>query len=296
MTNSTAAPADRQKFSPVKSQPTKSSIEFVSIKAFEPFTKSQVLLVEIKQQETARPWPETAVLKIYDPKYLDERQDGSKMNEWTAKAEADAKQQREAGAYEPWDEDFLFADEFDDCTEEAAAKREEYYYRLMTECYTSELAAYQALETMQGRHIPRLYTHGIIDTGPTRALNPPFILIEYISDAVKLADVDPISDDIQRMGADLCTAVDQFQSLGVAHADINKHNILTCPDRVVLIDFGCAAVRSVMNPKGETQEEQEKEWERIAYQWRDSRWIRYELGMKSFAGKPYYEIYAVLYS
>ena len=152
--------------------------------------------------------------------------------------------QRGTGAYEDW----CKSDDYDENSEQAAAMFEESLYRMMLESYNMERSAYQALASMQGRHIPRLYAYGTVQTQPARALNPPFVLIEYIANAVKLSEMNErLSSDVQKMAADLCSAVDQFASLGVVHTDINRKNILIALDRVVIIDFGCAGVRSVFD-------------------------------------------------
>ena len=255
-------------------------IEALSVKTFEPFTKSQVLLVEIRAADRAVGLPKTAILKVFDPKYLSDRHNGRRAPEWTAKAEMNAMKQRAGGAYADWDEYFMYQDDFDAGTEQAQAMWEEHFYRLMLECYESEKHSYEALETMQGRHIPRLYAYGNLQSGPARALDPPFVLIEYISNGVKLSDIKgTLSTDSQRMAADLCSAVDRFGSLGVVHTDINRQNILICPDRVVLIDFGCAGVCSRFDYGDMTEEQKQERWNLTVTQNNDSHWIRYELGI-----------------
>lgn len=253
-------------------------IEALPLHAFEPFTKSQVFLVNLNSAQPAAEFSKQAILKIFDPKFLDDRQT---KHPWNAEAEAEAVKRRQAGAYETWDSDFMFADDFVDGTEGAAAMWEEHFYRQLQECYTFEIAAYDRLRPFQGHQIPRIYARGVVNDLPERALRPSFILMEHIADSQKLSDISSSSStSLDSIAFDLCHAVDQFAALGVAHTDIHKSNVLLRPDRAVLIDFGCAAIRS---PDADNDPSAHQKWATTASFYGDSAAIRRVFGLPNDA-------------
>ncbi|KAI0742399.1 hypothetical protein C8Q80DRAFT_905220 [Daedaleopsis nitida] len=224
---------------------------FTIDRPFLPFTKSVVLLARCEELA-----PHPVVVKIFDPRYLDERfsvVESQPSRPWTLAAE------RAAAALpaEAFNEDDLWEDEPDPADADGLAKRaalwEEHYRRLSTECFASEHSAYERLPDLQGTAIPRLLLTGEVVPPDERAIRPPAVVLEYIPDAVSLNDVSPDALDVE-MCATLVRAIDSFSAHGVFHGDINVHNILFTPKekpvRAVCIDFGCAGIRA----EGEDEE------------------------------------------
>ncbi|RPD62720.1 hypothetical protein L226DRAFT_532291 [Lentinus tigrinus ALCF2SS1-7] len=260
-----------QRFSLIASERT---LTFTIDRPFMPFTKSVVLLV--RSQELG---PDPVVIKIYDPRFLDERFPlpvPTALNphrHWSLAAE------RASVAFPPGtykDEDQLYADLPDDpqAHAERAALWEAHFRHLSTQCFKDEKMAYENLRVLQGTAIPRLLLTGVIIPPDERAIQPPAIVLEYVPDAVSLRDVS-----IEAVDADLWTAlvrvVESFKTYDVCHNDINQNNILFTPrehpKRVVVIDFGCAAVR---------EDEDDETWERIKFQTGDGRRLRLVLQQK----------------
>ncbi|KAJ7195483.1 hypothetical protein GGX14DRAFT_676706 [Mycena pura] len=244
---------------------------YTIIKPFLPFTKSVVLLAE----SNGPGGNETVVLKIYDPRYLDERLSeipSIPARPWTLVAERAAAFSR-ALATEPFDESQLHEDEPED--EEGRAARaalwEEYFFSLSTDCFQVECQAYKRLRHLQGSAIPRLFTRGhlILPQGE-RAIEPPVIVLENIP-STTLRD---IPEDALAECAEACKllvqAIDSFATRGVFHGDINHNNVLFSPPerpaRAVLIDFGCGGIRQL--------NEDEETWKFNVSFANDSRRIR----------------------
>ncbi|KAI6115720.1 hypothetical protein EDD17DRAFT_1430528, partial [Pisolithus thermaeus] len=227
---------------------------FYVIRSFVPFTKAQVYLV---RPEPNAELPSQVVLKVYDPRFLDDRYPGVDSipnRPWTLHAESVAAQKRAQVASGEVDDDFHIDLLYDE--EEADPSLwEEHFFRLMMECFESELGAYRRLEDMQGCSIPKLFGAGRLIPNPpdSRTIEPPAVLIEYIP-GVSLRDIDPtlVRPDLYEP---LIAAVATFPKHGVFHNDVNQNNILftpaQAPNRAVLIDFGCAALRNAEEPDEE---------------------------------------------
>ncbi|KIK04405.1 hypothetical protein K443DRAFT_675998 [Laccaria amethystina LaAM-08-1] len=220
-------------------------------KPFLPFTKAQVYLVS--PSEPIHNLPSQIILKIFDPQTVDDRFPPPKStlpaHPWTLDAESAAAQYREDVAQGKRPDDFTV----DLLYEEEEAEPylwEERFYRLLKESYESEVDALGRLESFQGTVVPKVFVTGSVIPPPnTRAIQPLGILIEYIP-GIPLSDLEPgsgvnIPFEVMRP---LLDAVKKFKDIGVFHSDINSHNVLVspvleAPERVVLIDFGCAGVR-----------------------------------------------------
>ena len=219
-------------------------------KPFLPFTKSQVYLVS--PSEPIHNLPSQIILKIFDPQTIDDRfpppQTTLPAHPWIFDAEAAAAQYREDVAQGKRPDDFTV----DLLYEEEAEPYlwEEHFYRLLKESYESEVGALGRLGSLQGMVVPKLFATGSVIPPPnTRAIQPLGVLMEYIP-GIPLSDLKPGSGvhtpfEIVRP---LIDAVKKFKDIGVFHSDINSHNVLVspvleAPERVVLIDFGCAGVR-----------------------------------------------------
>ncbi|KAI6021036.1 hypothetical protein EDC04DRAFT_393341 [Pisolithus marmoratus] len=227
---------------------------FYVTRSFVPFTKAQVYLV---RPDANTDLPSQVILKVYDPRFLDDRYPSSSRvpsRPWALHAESVAARKRVRVASGEVDDDFhidlLYGDE-----EADPSLWEEHFFRLMKECFQSELEAYKRLDDLQGRSIPKFFGAGRLIPSPpdSRAIEPPAVLIEYIP-GVSLHDIDPalVRPDLYEP---LIAAVATFSKHGVFHDDINQNNILftpaQAPNRAVLIDFGCAALRDAEEPDEE---------------------------------------------
>ena len=211
---------------------------------FAPFTKAVVLLARCPE---LGPDP-VVVVKIYDPRFLDERlQDTAHCpaRPWSLELE------RAADAI--WDDPFdpldIWADEPEDVEGQAAlaALWEKHFRILSTGCFKAECEVYDRLRPLQGSAIPRLLLTATVIPPDERAVQPHAVVLEYIPDAVSLCDV-PVDSVTPELCASLLGVVDSFAGRGVVHADVNWNNILFTPrdrpTRVVVVDFGCGGVRT----------------------------------------------------
>ncbi|KIN93830.1 hypothetical protein M404DRAFT_170074, partial [Pisolithus tinctorius Marx 270] len=132
---------------------------FHVIRSFTPFTKAQVYLV---RPEPNTDLPSQVILKVYDPRFLDDRYPKSSRlpsRPWTLQAESVAAMKRKRIESGEIDDDFhvdlLYGDE-----EADPSLWEEHFFRLMKECFESELEAYKRLDDIQGRSIPKFFGAG----------------------------------------------------------------------------------------------------------------------------------------
>ena len=245
------------------------------IKSFTPFTKAQVFLVQSEEGDNL---PSKLILKVYDPRFLNDRfppVPSVLPHPWTLDAESLAAQYRTQVALgeraDDFHEDLLY-----DETEADPWLWEEHFYRQLIECFRSEVDAYSRLKTLQGHTIPKFYTSGKLVPTPhvSRAIEPPVVLIEYIP-GVSLYDVKPgaIPGSIC---ARLIKDVDSFVDHGVFHGDLNPGNVLftpaEAPKRAVIIDFGVAGVR--------TSSETDEQWAEAAGFYYDGLALRRTLMQK----------------
>jgi len=248
------------------------------IKPFLPFTKSQVYLV---RPEPARiGLPSELIIKVYDPRYLDERIPQPKSDLpsqlWTLEAETKAAHYRQDIAEGKRPDDFT-KDLLNEDEEAEPYIWEEHFYRLLKECWKSEADALSRLSQLQGTSIPKFYESGIvIPSVNTRAIEPFAILMEYIQ-GTSLADIEVGEVNLPPLiFRPLLDAVKSFGDLGVFHSDICPRNVLVSPSeaptRAVLIDFGCAGVRE--------DEESEESWITNVHFFGDERRLRRLLSEK----------------
>jgi len=228
-------------------------VNFTICKLSTPVTKSIVVLAEPDGAENA----EQVVIKIFDPRYLDERiaqKPSHPSYPWNFGNEEVAAMARPENLKLSDDElqDILYSVEIEDLSGDSEALAthysfwEEQFYRLMIASYDSEIAAYEHLNDLQGSAIPRLILSGEFLPPDERAIQPPALVLEYIP-SLSLRDVSPAA-----ITPDLCaqvvSVIESFPLHDVIHNDITLTNIhFTPPEqpvRVVLIDFGCAFIRS----------------------------------------------------
>ena len=233
------------------------SLSLQIIKPFLPFTKSQVFLV--RPEPPGCGLPSELILKLFDPRYLDDRipppKSGLPSRLWTLEAETAAADYRQEIAEGKRPDDFsvnlLYEDE-----EAEPYLWEEHFFRLLKESWESEADALSCLTSLQGTVIPKFYGSGnVVPRANARGIEPLAILMEYIH-GTSLADIEVGKVNLPpAIFRPLLDAVKRFGELGVFHADIKDHNVLVCPSgaptRAVLIDFGCAGVRQ----DGESEEE-----------------------------------------
>ncbi|KDR78050.1 hypothetical protein GALMADRAFT_245030 [Galerina marginata CBS 339.88] len=219
------------------------------LKPFLPFTISQVYLVTPTDAQSNL--PSKLVMKVYDPRYFNQRTPHPYAKvpprAWSLEAETMAVQYRQEIAQgqhvdEP-DEHAFFCNLVTE-----AHLWENRFYRDMECSYESEVGSYEALEDLQGSFIPKLYTHGrLIPTEDKRAIEPYVVLMEYI-DGIPLSEVAPGTLHIpSTVYQPLWDVIKTFGERGVLHTDVNDKNLILsppdAPSRMVLIDFGLAALR-----------------------------------------------------
>ncbi|KAF8487937.1 hypothetical protein JB92DRAFT_3148402 [Gautieria morchelliformis] len=220
------------------------------IKAFTPFTKSQVLLVHVHgaPQET----PPSMILKIYDPRFFDDERkkpfESSCIPDrpWSLENESAAAERRAAVTRGEREDDY----HEDDYYEFDKVLWEEYFYRAMHTSFQSEVEAYTRLEKLQGEGIARCYGFGVLHLSIKRPVSPHVLLLEYIS-GESLASVD--STRVSRLLArSLITTAHAFGVHGVIHGDIRPDHIVFSPEgptpltRAVILDFGHSSLRREM--------------------------------------------------
>ncbi|KAL1714665.1 hypothetical protein EV715DRAFT_276436 [Schizophyllum commune] len=192
---------------------------FTIERPFSPFTKSVAVLARCAELSST-----PVVVKIFDPRFLDERlpMRYRRARPWSLKAE------RAALDIHAYDENEVWEDEpADDDVEGQAARAalfKAHFRRLSTECFASERDAYARLQGLQGDTLPRLLAIGQVVPPDERAFHPPALVLEYVEGST--FDDTPF-----------------FAKLGVSHSDVNVNNVTIGSTRVVFIDFGCAALR-----------------------------------------------------
>ncbi|KAM5545657.1 hypothetical protein V8D89_000695 [Ganoderma adspersum] len=248
-------------------------LTFTIDRPFTPFTKAVVLLARCPELG-----PDPVVVKIYDPRFLDERLQDTPhcpARPWSLELE------RAADAV--WDEPFHRRDllvEPEDAEGGSAipAQWEKHFRLLSTGCFKAECEVYGRLCTLQGSAIPRLLTIGIVLPPDERAIQPPAIVMEYIPDAISLCDV-PVDLVTPELCASLLRTVDSFAGLGAVHADVNWNNILFTPSerptRVVVIDFGLGIARK--------EDEDGEAWEESVAYGHDGWQMRWVLGQRGIS-------------
>ncbi|KAL1732675.1 hypothetical protein EV714DRAFT_206429 [Schizophyllum commune] len=219
---------------------------FTIERPFTPFTKSVAVLARCAELSST-----PVVVKIFDPRFLDERlpMRYRRARPWSLKAE------RAALDIHAYDENEVLEDEpaEDDVGGQAAraALFEAHFRRLSTKCFASERDAYARQHGLQGNTLPRLLAIGQVVPPDERAfyrrsclvqsLRPPALVLEYVEGST--FDDTPL----EAFTPDVCTKLvhtaDSFAKFGVSHNDVNVNNVLIAPGRVVFIDFGCAALR-----------------------------------------------------
>jgi len=200
------------------------------LKIFIPFTKSQVLLVELQPRISRI--PSLIILKVYDPRFIKDCEPTSSGftpgHPWSLSLEIAAAEHRKAFACR----------ECFDYVDFEGVYWENGFYGFTEDAFDSELAAYSCLQDLQGVSIPRCYASGNLAVDLLRPISPHVLVLEYIPGET-FSTITPSS--VPRLLArSLITTVCSFASHGVIHCDLRKDNIIFSqqPSRVVVIDFG----------------------------------------------------------
>jgi hypothetical protein len=247
----------------------------IVVRAFTPFTMQQVLLVQTLQDYPSIPSGSYVISKVYDPRFYTHRFKYEPYLLWSYSSEVKAAEKRPSqpiAEFQPW----IWPDEGD------SVGWEEWYYQNAELAFHSESEAYRLLAPLQGTRIPRCFGTGTLTPPEPRAITPRVLLLKYLPDAKRLADVDP-SSITPSLVKSLIETARAFGPLGVVHTDFNPGNILfipgDSPSRAVIIDFGSAGVRE----EGCSDEE----WEAIVAENDDVHWIevrlKQELGLEDLA-------------
>ncbi|KAL1679513.1 hypothetical protein EV122DRAFT_209821 [Schizophyllum commune] len=209
-----------------------------------PITKSVVVVARCDEFS-----PSPVVIKIYDPRYNNERNGyESKFgwrkpsHPWSLAAERVAPATFDPKAiHRPEPEADDPAGQF-----ERAAIWEAHLRHLTEESFWYERAAYDNLRDLQGGAVPRLLAEGRLIPPDERAYVPRALVLEYIEGVtLRQALMELLTPAV---GVALVRAVESFAVHGVFHHDLNPGNVLVTADgRGVVVDFGCAGVRNTKN-------------------------------------------------
>ncbi|KXN85546.1 hypothetical protein AN958_11113 [Leucoagaricus sp. SymC.cos] len=218
---------------------------------------SQILVVQSSSEETEElldlPRGTSFIVKVYDPRFREDRFKCKWSRPWSYTAECEAAKIRVTEGRDP---DFKFWPEPE---EEDAAGWEEWFYQKAETQHHYELSAYRRLAPLQGTFVPRCYGTGVLKL-PNRHICPDVLLLEYVPDARRLDTVDPQNVDSSIARA-LLDTVGQIHELGVTHLNFNEGHVLFtpggCPTRGVIIDFGWSSYRGDLESDVEWKEEVE---------------------------------------
>ncbi|KAL1703374.1 hypothetical protein EV121DRAFT_281179 [Schizophyllum commune] len=242
---------------------------FTIERPFTPFTKGVAVLARCAELSST-----PVVVKIFDPRFLDERlpMKYRRARPWSLEAE------RAALDIHAYDENEVWEDEpAEDDVEGQVARAalfEAHFRRLSTECFASERDAYARLQGLQGDTLPRLLVIGQVVPPDERAFHPPALVLEYVEGAI--FEDTPLEAFTRDVCTKLVHTADSFATLGVSHNDVNVNNVLIAPGRVVFIDFGCAALRR--------PEQDDESWSHNVRYGSDGRRMRIYLREKGVTG------------
>jgi serine/threonine protein kinase len=250
------------------------------VKACVPFTKSQPLKVDIlgvtPGYETKL--PQTAFLKLYDRRYLDDRaQDG--RHPWNQRKESKAEEinrrvqsrfptpellVKNTGPTSPEREQemleliYFDEDDYEDELDSLQADRDainqwiiEMRYRSKTmSWFYTECQAYRQLQALQGTSIPRFYGTTLFDE---TCEMPSGIESEVLGILLECVDGTTLEDILDTescltshpyIGQAAVDCFDKITQFGVLHGDVRLANLMiNISGRVYLIDFAFASFR-----------------------------------------------------
>ncbi|KAH8093215.1 hypothetical protein BXZ70DRAFT_949422 [Cristinia sonorae] len=211
-----------------------------------PYQGQYPLLLVSPYQDAPCAFPQTFLVKVYDPRYITRRYRESIP--WSHQPETVAQHTIAT----------VDLGEFDDSAmpdDDDPVACELYYQRFCAEDARRERTAYATLEHLQGNGIPRCFGSGHLSL-QSRSVRPPVLLIEHISDAQTM---EQLCKDraalVQAMPSILPSAWRIFRECwehGVEHNDVHFRNILATPAQhptsIVLIDFSESFFREECEP------------------------------------------------
>jgi len=221
-------------------------------KLFTPFTSSHVLVVHAtsssaKLPPSHPPLGTPMILKIYDTRYVEDREAFYSDDRtcffparpWSLEKEQEATAYREAN--ENWNG--TISDEIYMSNPGMVIELE--LFQKACTWWTQEVDAYLALadSPLSGSAVATLYGFGDFISEERRAIVPRILLLEYISRSISLDKLKNIKLITPWHIRTLLAASRKLNELGVVHWDLEPRNILLCPDRVVIIDFGMSTTR-----------------------------------------------------
>ena len=250
--------------------------QYEVVRPITPFGTAQCLIVRERTPDHAVS-DEVIILKVYDPRFMDDRVELKK--DWDPESEAHAVEVRKAHPPpEPLTLHYVGG-----MRNRNPSLDVENYLFLEASChYFNEVRAYNQLRPLQGKGIPRFLGHGTLssttvqkDPAP-RHIQLKILLLEYIPNSVTLedADVSILRPDLIRSLLDI---VKTLQLYDVIHPNPHADNLLFAPDRALVIDFGRAIFREERNS--------DEEWASEARAWDDHNgaktYLQRKLGTKS---------------
>lgn len=242
------------------------------VKAFTPFTMSQVLIVRTASgTPTNIPSSSLVVLKIYDPRFVRDVYDIDRYSEaskhpWQSQHEMSttSKCKRQGGWWR-------------DCMPSNLPRREDaqgwndwYDQRSMLQ-WRLECNAYARSFTPTRKRHPILlrFLYTLQELVEDRYINLCLLVIKHILDAISLKDIGPVDLDLAQS---LTKFVQMINLAGVVHCDLIHSNILFTPkakhSRCVIIDFGQAQTRGM---------ESEEDWDTFMEFEGDYKWVANQL-------------------
>jgi len=221
-------------------------------KLFTPFTSSHVLVVHAtsssaKLPPNHPPLGTPMILKIYDTRCIEDREafysyDRTRFypaRPWSLENEQKATAYREAT--ENWNDSI--SDEIEMANPGMVIELE--LFQRSCAMWTREVNAYLALadSPLSGSAVPTLYGFGDFISEEPRAIIPRILLLEYVPCSTSLDKLKNIKLITPWHIRTLLAATRKLNELGVLHWELEPRNILLCPDRVVIIDFGLSTTR-----------------------------------------------------
>jgi hypothetical protein len=224
------------------------------MQAFEPFTISPVLKVQLETATPHLPLPSTMILKLFDRRFSNELREwhdvSTPCHESEAKYRSYVSHEHPKHSVEEWAAKFL-ADEENDI-EPPAVEREAHLEALFASYHESEVQVYDRLCSLQGNALPLFFgqTRFVVDVSSPESIDVsvPGILLEYVP-GQKLSELSPPlpSDDIGFACVDIVNACGDA---GVLNSDVRLENFIvpsvqSRPERpVVMIDFAQCRFRA----------------------------------------------------
>ncbi|CAE6479671.1 unnamed protein product [Rhizoctonia solani] len=232
--------------SPPQGEPFVAEAKVVHVYAH--FTRSSVMKVALTPESTGTTLPDEAILKVYDRRFANGIRKEYDLEPPTYEAEAQyAEYLRSDNVPQTVAQNYEQADQLPDDAPELVKLAEQLVAVHSKLCFESEKTTYNALSSLQGKHIPMFYgTTRFLDASlPGLDTTVPGVLVEYIP-GTSLFQVDPSSIDLDAVCSGAVNIVDQYSDLNVLNRDVRLQIFIVRPSglEVVMIDFGHCRLRS----------------------------------------------------